>query len=104
VPKEYFIPSNLAEVGYELVREFPEDIQKIFTWLYSDSMNTVWWFLVAVSLAGLLFALLARNEVLGSGLAGKQTFEEPEKVTDPEPAVKIPTDDREVWSLRWILA
>jgi hypothetical protein len=78
IPEGNFVPSNLAEVGYDLISTFPEDVQEIYRWLYSDSLDALWWFLTAICLAGLLCGLLARNELLRGSVSDKQGFEDSE--------------------------
>lgn len=76
IPAEYLIPSSLAEIAYNNIARFPEAVQEQYRWLYSDSLNAMWWFVVAVCLLGLGFALLSRNEPLRGGVSEKQGFED----------------------------
>jgi len=76
VPKEFWIESQYAEVGYELVKKMPEAVQTIYKELYSESLDTVWWVMGALSLVGLVGALVARDDVLRRVGVGRQAFED----------------------------
>ncbi len=84
IPQEYFIPSNIAEVAYELVRQFPESVQRQYQWVYSDSLRSVWYVMLGLSIAGFLISLTARDDLLRGGLQGKQNFQERRKERDLE--------------------
>lgn len=74
IPEAYIIPSNLAEVGYGIIKGFPQEVQTEYRWLYSGSLNSVWWVMMGLSLGGLLVSLTGRNERLRQGLNGSQNF------------------------------
>lgn len=80
IPKEYMPKSDLAEVGYDIVKSFPEEVQIEYRWLYADSSDAVWWAMVGFSLVGFVVSLVARNETLRGGLSGSQTFQDKKKV------------------------
>lgn len=76
VAKGFWIESQYAEVGYGLVKKMPEPVQAIYKELYSESLDTVWWVMGALSLVGLLGALVAKDDVLRRVGVGKQAFED----------------------------
>ena len=82
IPDVYFLPSNFAEIGYEPVTQFPEEVQRNYRSLYADGLCMVWWVMTAISVVGFLGALIARNDVLGGGLTGKQNFEDKKRNSD----------------------
>ncbi|KAL9105950.1 MAG: hypothetical protein Q9227_008943 [Pyrenula ochraceoflavens] len=82
IPAKMVIPSSLAEIAYEKVKEFPESVQNAYRWVYSDSMRTVWWVMMGLSIVGLLISLTARNDEIRGGLSGSQNFQD--KITTPE--------------------
>lgn len=86
IPEEMFIPSNLAETAYQVIREFPEPVQETYRWLYSNSLKTVWWVMMGLSLVGFLISLTARNDEIRGGLSGLQNFQEKKKRVPDLPA------------------
>jgi hypothetical protein len=82
IPKEMLIPGNLAEIAYQIIREFPEPVQETYRWLYSNSLNTVWWVMMGLSLVGFLISLTARNDEVRGGLSGSQNFQDKNKLGD----------------------
>ncbi|TVY31639.1 Efflux pump [Lachnellula occidentalis] len=57
IPEDLLIPSNLAEIAYEVIREFPEPVQETYRWLYADTLKTVWWVMIGLSIVGFLISL-----------------------------------------------
>ncbi|KAH8770556.1 major facilitator superfamily domain-containing protein [Hyaloscypha finlandica] len=82
IPEEMLIPGNLAEIAYQIIREFPEPVQETYRWLYSNSLNTVWWVMMGLSLVGFLISLTARNDEVRGGLSGSQNFQDKNKLGD----------------------
>lgn len=74
IPENLAIPRNLAETAYEVIRGFPEPVQEIYRWLYRDSLKTVWWVMMGLSLVGFLTSLTAGNDEVRGGLSGSQNF------------------------------
>jgi hypothetical protein len=84
IPEAYAIPSNLAEVAYKLIAQFPQPILTEYQWIYSNSLNTVWYVMMGLSLFGLLVSLIARNDLVRGGLSGSQNFLDKEKADTEE--------------------
>ncbi|KAL9623222.1 MAG: hypothetical protein Q9160_002537 [Pyrenula sp. 1 TL-2023] len=82
IPITMAIPSSLAEIAYETIERFPEPVQEAYRWVYSDSMRTVWWVMMGLSIVGLLISLTARNDEIRGGLSGSQNFQD--KTTSPK--------------------
>lgn len=76
IPERLIIPSSHAEAGYELIREFPESVQEVYRWIYSDSLTTVWWVMTGLSIVGFLVSLTCRNDIVKGGLSGSQNFQD----------------------------
>jgi hypothetical protein len=89
LPAEFRLESNLAEVGYEIIANYPESVQEIYRDLYSKSLDMVWWVMVAVSITGLLGAFIARNDTLRSAAAGKQESKRVSRTNDEEKAEEV---------------
>ena len=82
IPADKAIPSSLAEIAYQNIKRFPEAVQDAYRWVYSDSMKTVWWVMMGLSIVGLLISLTARNDEVRGGLSGSQSFQD--KTTVPK--------------------
>lgn len=76
------IPSNLAEITYQIIRHFPELVQETYLWLYSDSLKTVRWVMMGLSLVSFLISLIASNDQVKGGLSGSQNFQDKKKLGD----------------------
>lgn len=76
IPESLAIPSSLAEIAYKEIKELPEAVQQAYRWVYSDSLKTVWWVLMGLSIAGFLISLTARNDEVRGGLSGSQNFKD----------------------------
>ena len=84
IPETFLIPSDLAESAYGVIGKFPEPIQEVYRWLYSDSLKTVWWVMMGLSIVGFLVSLTARNDEVNGGLSGSQNFQDKKRVGDSE--------------------
>ncbi|KAI0007586.1 MFS general substrate transporter [Xylariaceae sp. FL0662B] len=76
IPESLAIPSSLAEIAYDMIKQFPEPIQEAYRWVYSDSLKTVWWVMMGLSIVGFLVSLTARNDEVRGGLSGSQNFQD----------------------------
>lgn len=76
IPASMEISSDLAEIGYGIIREFPAAVQDVYRSVYADSLKTVWWVMTALAVAGFLSSLVCRNVEVKGGLSGKQNFQE----------------------------
>ena len=76
IPPSMKIPSELAETAYQIIGNFPEQVQDSYRWVYADSMKTVWWVMTGISVVGLLISLTCSNAEVKGGLSGKQNFED----------------------------
>ena len=81
--EKFYLPSNLAEIAYDLMPSFPKEVQIVYRNLYADSLSTVWWVSVGFSVLGLVVALGARNDLL-RGTQSNQRFEDKERADDLE--------------------
>jgi hypothetical protein len=79
IPHELFVGSNVAETAYEVIRKFPEAVQEAYRGVYADSLATMWYVMMGLSVAGFLVSLVGRNDVISGGLAGKQNFKDERK-------------------------
>ena len=84
IPETFMIPSSLAESAYGVIRKFPGPVQEAYRWLYSDSLKTVWWVMMGLSIVGFLISLTARNDEVTGGLSGSQNFQDKKRVADSE--------------------
>lgn len=76
IPEKFVLNSNVAEVAYNTIKAFPDDVQGAYRWIYSDSLRMVWIIMTSISAASFLIVLLSRNESLDKGNSSSQTFEE----------------------------
>jgi len=83
IPQSFIIPSNVAEVAYGIIKQFPEAVQEQYRWIYSDSLNTVWYVMTGVSLLGLAVSFLVRGDLIKGGLSGSQNFQDRKKKVNP---------------------
>lgn len=74
IPASLEIPGSHAEIAYEIIENFPEPIQVAYRWVFSDSLKTIWWVLMGLSIGGFLVSLTARNDKVAGGLSGSQNF------------------------------
>ncbi|KAH7303205.1 major facilitator superfamily domain-containing protein [Stachybotrys elegans] len=74
IPENLIISSDLAEIGYEIIRQYPESVQEAYRWVYSDSLATIWWAMTGLSIVGFLISLVCKNHEIKGGLSGKQNF------------------------------
>ncbi|CAG7974459.1 unnamed protein product [Penicillium nalgiovense] len=78
IPHEFFVGSNVAETAYEVIRKFPEAVQEAYRGVYADSLATMWYVMMGLSVAG-FFSLVGRNDVISGGLAGNHNFKDERK-------------------------
>lgn len=76
IPTSLAIPGSHAEIAYEIIENFPEVIQAAYRWVFSDSLKTIWWVLMGLSIGGFLVSLTARNDKVAGGLSGSQNFDD----------------------------
>lgn len=75
IPDSLAIPGSLAEIAYEIIENFSEPVQASYRWVFSDSLRTIWWVLMGLSIGGFLVSLTARNDKVVGGLSGSQNFQ-----------------------------
>ncbi|KAI9167994.1 hypothetical protein HJFPF1_04138 [Paramyrothecium foliicola] len=83
IPPVMMVPSELAEVAYEIIESFPKTVQEACRWVYAGSMRTVWWVMTGISIVGLLVSLTCRNAEVKGELSGSQKFQ------DERPAQRV---------------
>lgn len=76
LPPQVQITSDLAEVGYNFIVRFPEQVQIVYRQLYSECLDGVWWTMLGFCGAGFLCALLARNDKLRKVGHGTRAFDD----------------------------
>ena len=74
IPQHNYIPSNEAELAYQVILGFPQAVQDEYRSVYADSLTTVWWVMTSLALLGLAVSLIARDEIVDGGLSGNQNF------------------------------
>lgn len=85
LPREFIIGSNAAETAYAHIRSFPSAVQGVYQNVYADSLATMWYVMMGLSIAGFIISLLVgRNDVISGGLAGKHNFVDEAKKDDLE--------------------
>ncbi|KAJ6186440.1 hypothetical protein N7519_007741 [Penicillium mononematosum] len=76
IPHDLIVGSNVAETAYEVIRKFPEAVQEAYR---GDSLATMWYVMMGLSIAGFVVSLVGRNDVISGGLTGKQNFKDEKK-------------------------
>ncbi|KAJ5673617.1 hypothetical protein N7507_002744 [Penicillium longicatenatum] len=85
IPHEFIVESNVAETAYAVIRKFPEAVQEAYRGVYADSLATMWYVMMGLSVVGFMVSLVVgRDDVISGGLAGKQNFRDEEKEGDAE--------------------
>jgi hypothetical protein len=85
IPYELIVESNVAETAYAVIRKFPEAVQEAYRGVYADSLATMWYVMMGLSVVGFMVSLVVgRDDVISGGLAGKQNFRDEEKQGDAE--------------------
>lgn len=84
IPPELRLDSHVAEIAYQMIREFPAAVQQEYRWVYSRSLTTMWYVMMGLSLVGFVVSLIARNDEIKGGLSGAQNFQDDTKPMDAE--------------------
>ncbi|OJD12995.1 hypothetical protein AJ78_06488 [Emergomyces pasteurianus Ep9510] len=85
IPLKYIVGSNGAETAYALIRTFPGAVQEVYRGVYADSLATMWYIMMGLSVLGFLVSLVVgRDDVVSGGLAGKQNFRDDKEEVDME--------------------
>ena len=74
IPKQFIITGAQAASAYGTIGTFPEPVITAYRYIYSDSLQTVWFVTTGIAGAGLLVSLLVRNESMNRGNNAKQRF------------------------------
>ncbi|PYH90959.1 MFS general substrate transporter [Aspergillus ellipticus CBS 707.79] len=78
IPQDLIIHSNVAEMAFPMIKVFPPAVQEEYRWVYARSLETVWWVMMSLSVAGFAISFLARNDIVRGGLSGSQNFRDME--------------------------
>ncbi|KAL1856623.1 hypothetical protein Plec18170_003593 [Paecilomyces lecythidis] len=84
IPEQFVVKSNLAEIAYQLIKQFPAAVQREYEWVYARSLATMWYVMMGLSLAGFAVSLISRNDVVKGGLSGTQNFVDEKQASDVE--------------------
>lgn len=84
IPPHLKLESHVAEIAYEMIREFPSAVQQEYRWVYARSLTTMWYVMMGLSLVGFVVSLIARNDEIKGGLSGTQNFQDDRKPVDVE--------------------
>lgn len=75
IPVKFELSSEMAEVAYDELSKFPATVHEEYRWVYSESVQMIWWVMFALAAFGFVVSLLARNESLDRGFTGNQGFD-----------------------------
>ena len=75
----YYIPSNHAEVAYDVIKGYPSAVRLLYQSFYAESLLMVWWVMFAFAIVGLVVSLFGRNESLTPSETGLHSFVEDTK-------------------------
>lgn len=76
IPETMKISTDHIEIGYSIIKRFPKSTREAYTWVFADSLKTVWWVMAALAIVGFLTSLLCRNDEVKGGLSGNQNFQD----------------------------
>lgn len=75
IPQQFELSSEMAEVAYDVLSDFPETVHLEYQWVYAYSVQTIWWVMFGLTVLGLASSLVMRNESLDRGFTGNQGFD-----------------------------
>lgn len=85
IPLDLVVGSNVAETAFPIIRQFPDHVQSIYRNIYADSLATMWYVMMGLSVVGFIVSsLVCRDDIISGGLAGKHNFKDDKKEDDLE--------------------
>lgn len=76
IPQTFVISAQDAEGSATQVGQLPAQIVTIYRTVYAQSLQKVWYLVMAVVIVGLLCSLFIKARTLDRGLTSKQRFQE----------------------------
>ncbi|KAE8449578.1 hypothetical protein EG329_007908 [Mollisiaceae sp. DMI_Dod_QoI] len=79
---EFVVTGAQAVGAYTLIGTFPASVIEIYSYVYADSLRTVWYVTTGIAGAGLLASLVIKDASMDKGHQSSQGFKDKEKETE----------------------